>query len=401
MTTLRPVSPPERVAILDVLRGLALFGVLIANVDGMFSGGWFDAAGPATHPADVAARWFVRLFVAGKAMTLLTFLFGLGFAVQLARAEERGEDVRATYARRLLVLLAIGLCHLTLLWWGDVTWNYAVVGFALLAFRRCRPRALLVWALALVLVPQLVMALPGVAPALASVLPRPEDPVAYRAEFVAAIRGTDYGTVICAHLRQVSYHLSMIAGWYVAWLLGRFLIGCYAGKRRLFDGDGAAHLPLFRRLLRWGGPLGVLASAAAWWVYRGPLSGYELLWPAQLVMAVVGEVAVLGMTVAYVGLAVLLVQRPAWRRALLVVAPVGRMPLTVYLGQSVLATFVFYGWGLGLAGRAGAAACLGISVAIFALQVAACHLWLRRYRFGPVEWLWRSLAYGRRPPMRA
>jgi uncharacterized protein len=77
------------------------------------------------------------------------------------------------------------------------------------------------------------------------------------------------------------------------------------------------------------------------------------------------------------------------------------MPLTVYLSQSIAAMAVFYGWGLGLAGRVGPAACLAISVAIFSLQLAACHLWLRRYRFGPLEWLWRSLAYGRRQPMRA
>lgn len=400
MTALGPVAPSERVAVLDVLRGGALFGVLAANVDGMFSGGWYGAA-PVTCAADVAAQWFVRIFVAAKAITLLSCLFGLGFAVQLARAEERGEDVRGLYARRLAILLAIGLVHLTLLWWGDVTWSYALVGFALLAFRRCRPRALLAWGLTLALVPQLVMTLPGVAPALRSVLADPDDPAAFRAQFLAAIQGTDYGAIVAVHLRQISYHLSMIAGWYPAWVLGRFLLGYYAGARRLFDGDGAAHLPLFRRLLAWGGPLAVAATAAAWLLYGGPLAGYELLLPGRLAMLAVGEVSVLALTAAYVGLAVLLVQRPAWRRALLVLAPVGRMPLTVYLSQSVAATFVFYGWGLGLGGEVGPAACLGISAAIFALQLAACHLWLRRYRFGPVEWLWRSLAYGRRQPMRA
>ena len=84
----------------------------------------------------------------------------------------------------------------------------------------------------------------------------------------------------------------------------------------------------------------------------------------------------------------------------MIAAPIGRMPLTVYLSQSAIATFMFYGWGLGLSGKVGAAGCLGISTAIFALQIAACRLWLRRYRFGPVEWLWRTLAYGRRQPMR-
>jgi uncharacterized protein len=109
---------------------------------------------------------------------------------------------------------------------------------------------------------------------------------------------------------------------------------------------------------------------------------------------------VLSVTATYVALGVLGMQRPAWRRLLLVVAPVGRMPLTVYLSQTVIATSLFYGWGLGLSGKVGAAGCLAIAVAIFSAQVVACHLWLRRYRFGPAEWLWRTLAYGKRPAMR-
>src|SRR5262245_35649895 len=119
MTQLRPVAPVERVAILDVLRGFALFGVLVVNVEAAFSSGWFRGE-PGTVPIDIVTNWVIRIFFAAKAMTLLTFLFGLGFAVQLGRAEQRGEDIRRTYVRRLLVLFLVGLCHLVL-WWGDVT----------------------------------------------------------------------------------------------------------------------------------------------------------------------------------------------------------------------------------------------------------------------------------------
>lgn len=399
MTDLRPVAPPERLAILDILRGCALLGVLIANVDGIFSGGWFGARPPPSGAADVAAQWFVLLFVSAKAMTLLTCLFGLGFAVQLSRAEERGEEVTATYARRLLVLLAIGGLHL-LIWWGDVTWHYAVLGFALLGFRGLAPRRLLAWAIVLAVVPQLAMGLPWVADAVRGALPHPDSPVAFRAALLAAMEGADYGTLLDAQLHQVLFHVSMMAGWYPAWVLGRFLLGYYAGARRLFDADGANHLPLFRRLLSWCAVLAVISTAAVWIPRRG-FEDYELLLPGRLAIIAAGEVSITTLMVAYVAATVLLVQRPRWRRVLMIVAPVGRMPLTVYLSQSVAATFVFYGWGLGLAGRAGSAACLGISLGIFALQIGACHLWLRRYRFGPVEWLWRSLSYGRLQPMRA
>ncbi len=399
MTALRPVAPPERVAVLDVLRGLALFGVLIVNIEGGFSTGWFRPD-PGTTLVDVAANWFVRIFVTAKAMTLLTFLFGLGFAVQLARAEERGEDVRRTYVRRLLVLLGIGLFHLTL-WWGDVTSHYAVIGFALLAFRHARPRTLLLWAAVLVLVPQLVMAWPGVTAAVRTALGQPASEDAIREAVVAALRGGDYCAAVSAHFQMLASYLALIAGWYPAWVLGRFLLGYYAGARRLFDGDGAAHLPLFRRLVAWSAALAVASSAVVFALRSGLMARYELRPAGVLASAAVTELSVLSMTATYAALVVLGMQRPAWRRALMIVAPIGRMPLTVYLSQTVIAMAVFYGWGLGLSGRVGAAAALGISTAIFALQVAACHLWLRRYRFGPVEWLWRTLAYGKRPPMRS
>jgi len=401
---LQPVAPPERVAILDVLRGGALFGVLAANVHGLFSTRWL--AGPSAAAAgeptlDRAAAHFVELVIAGKAMTLLTFLFGLGFALQLVRADERGEDARPLLVRRLAALLLVGACHVTLLWWGDVTWTYAVSGFALLAFRRASPRALLVWGLALVLVPHLAMQLPGLGEAVRAALPHPVDPKAFRAELFAAVHGTDRVALAWAHVRQAVYHVSMIAAWYFPWAIGRFLLGYHAGKRRLFDGDGAAHLPLFRRLVGWGLAIGVAWAAARLLLESSWMADLELLLPAQLALVALGELAMLGLAAAYASIAVLLMQRPAGRRALLVLAPVGRMPLTTYLCQSVAATFVFYGWGLDRAGRLGAAGCLGVSIVIFALQIAAAHLWLRRFRFGPAEWLWRTLAYGRRPPMRA
>ena len=93
-------------------------------------------------------------------------------------------------------------------------------------------------------------------------------------------------------------------------------------------------------------------------------------------------------------------QRPTWRRVLSLVAPAGRMPLTTYVTQSLAATFVFYGWGLGWAGSVGIAGTVGIAVAIFAVEVVLAHLWLRHFRFGPLEWLWRTAVYAKPQPRR-
>ena len=409
--SLLPIAPPERLAALDVLRGGALFGVLASNVYMLFSTRWL--LGPAADaldatPLDRAAAHFIEIAIAGKAMTLLTFLFGLGFAMQLVRADEpagqppgdRGDAARRLLVRRLAALFLFGVCHVTFVWWGDVTWTYAVSGLALLAFRHRAPRTLLAWGLALTLIPHLLVLIPEIGAAVRGVLPHPADGEAFRDELLAAIHGTDHGTLVWAQVRHAAYFVSMIAAWYFPWLVGRFLLGYYAGRRRLFDADGAAHLPLFRRLIPWGLALGVAGAAAHLILQSSLMADHELLLPARLAVVTLAEAATLGLAAAYTSITVLLLQRRTWRRLLLVLAPAGRMPLTTYLSQSVAATFVFYGWGLDLAGRTGAAGCLGISGLVFALQVAVAHLWLRRFRFGPAEWLWRTLAYGRRPPMR-
>lgn len=122
--------------------------------------------------------------------------------------------------------------------------------------------------------------------------------------------------------------------------------------------------------------------------------------PLRIVYIVLVQLDYFGMAFVYVAGVVLLVQRPRWRRVLGVIAPLGRMPLTTYVSQSLVATFVFYHWGLGWAGSVGAAGCLGFSIALFALQIAWSHLWLHYFKFGPLEWVWRWLVYLKRPAMR-
>lgn len=399
MAELSPVSSRERLAVVDVIRGWALLGVLIANIHVELGGlRYRQPAGDAAR-YDTAASRFIEVAVSARAITLLTFVFGLGFAIQLMRADSRGEDGGALFLRRLGVLFAIGACHL-LLWWGDVLTTYAVLGVALLAFRRVRDRGLLAWALALLFVPRIVMSVPAIAGAMHAALPHPADPAAFDAEFRAAVAGHDYPALVIAHLRKLLYFLSSVVGWYVPWLLGRFLLGYYAGRRRLFERDGAAHLALFRRLLVWG----LVCTAAGTPVIvlsrTGVLARSAVPLPVALGLVVLTDLALLGLAAAYASATVLLMQRPGPRRWLLVIAPVGQMPLTTYLSQTVVATFLFYGWGLGLGGRLGSAACLAIAIAIFALQVVACRRWLARFRFGPAEWLWRTLVYGRAQPMR-
>jgi uncharacterized protein len=163
MSTMMPAAPRERIVVLDVLRGFALLGVLLGNTfilySGMFAGALksYEPTGP-----DHVASWFIQLLVQSKAQTLLTFLFGFGFAAQLLRAQERGEPVLGMYVRRLLAMLGFGLLHISLLWWGDILWTYAISGFLLLAFHRASNRTRLIAAALLTFVPGALLSFPEV-----------------------------------------------------------------------------------------------------------------------------------------------------------------------------------------------------------------------------------------------
>ncbi len=162
---LDPVAGTDRIPLLDVLRGFALYGVLLANMV-WFTGRAFlpRETGPAPSlDINGVAEIVIRIFVDSKAMSLFSFLFGLGFAVQLERAEARGRSGLPTYLRRLGIMLGLGFCHVVLIWWGDILWSYALTGFFMILFRKRSPRALLIWALFLAFVPSLIGAIPAVA----------------------------------------------------------------------------------------------------------------------------------------------------------------------------------------------------------------------------------------------
>src|SRR6266851_4296347 len=132
-----PVAAGERIGLLDILRGLALFGIIAANMRGFSDPAqvYFNIEEMFSGTADKIAQGFIDFFIQGKFITLFAFLFGLGFAIQMSRAEERGKPVKF-YPRRLLVLLVFGLIHSWFIWWGDILVGYALTGFVLFLFRK-------------------------------------------------------------------------------------------------------------------------------------------------------------------------------------------------------------------------------------------------------------------------
>ena len=396
-----PTTAGERIAVLDVLRGFALYGVLLANTVHFFSGRAFMARVDAMAQTDAADQVFLFLastLVDGKAMTLLTFLFGLGFALQLQRAEAAGRSGLVTYLRRLAALTLIGALHVLLLWWGDILWGYAIAGVGLILFRRMRGWKLLAWAVGLALLPQLALSLPAVTKAIAPLLPAPADGAAFRAKLLAAITGHDRRALTQMHLQQLYYHLGSIWLWYFPGLVGRFLVGYWAGTTRLLQ-DAGRRLPLFRQLALWGLVLGIPGSSILAVLRLLRRLNFKIQIGLFHALSVPAELGTMLLCCGYAAVVVLLMQRPTFRRSLLLIAPVGQMALTTYLAQSLICTFLFYGWGLGLATRVQPARLVPVTLAIFLAQILFAHAWLSRFRFGPMEWLWRSLTYGRLQPL--
>lgn len=400
-TAAEPTRASERISVLDVLRGFALYGVLLANVVPLYSGRAFMPRSALLAQADVVDQVFLFLlnvFVDGKAMMLLTFLFGLGFALQLQRAEASGRNVLASYLPRLAALALIGVSHVLLLWWGDILWGYALAGAGLVLFRRVRGRKLLLWGLALALIPHFIASLPPVTKALAPIILEPADGAAFRARVLQAITGHDRRLLTVMQVQQTYYHVGRFWVWYFPALLGQFLIGYWAGTLRLFQSAGE-RMPLFRKLAGWGLGLGLMSGlliAVLRLLQRRNIVLPKHVW---LALGVPSELGVMLLSCGYAAVVVLLMQRAAWSRVLLLIAPVGRMALTTYLGQSLICTFIFYGWGLGLAARIQPARLFPITLAIFFVQILFARAWLARFRYGPMEWVWRSLTYGRVQPL--
>ena len=410
----RPVDVSERIPLLDVLRGFALGGVFVSNVNLWFSGRVFLPPDRAKEMLSgtlnaVAGYGFMYLGF-GKFMTLFSTLFGLGFAVQMLRAEDRGSEVAPIYARRLGVLLAIGLAHRFGLWLGDILGMYALMGFALLLFRKRSNKTLLFWAFGLIFIaplavqgaekfiPLLWTSKEALKAAEASAMGQMD---VARSEMLAGMQSSSYLEMLKANAKYVKVDL---LGWHSVGLplviLGKFLLGFYAGRRQFFN-NVAENRGFFLRLLGWGLGIGIVASSARLVVRI--LTTRNILDPMgswRVAMGPVSEIGMCGLAAAYAAIITLLFQRPLWRRILSLLAPAGRMALSNYLFQSVMGLLVFYGFGLGYAGKWGPAQAIAVAAGLFTVQIGLSHLWLSRFRFGPVEWAWRSLTYGEAQPMR-
>ncbi len=404
------MKPSERADILDVLRGFALLGIFLANTFAFTGYGYLEQAGRAalpTYPIDAILRVLVTIFVEGKFYSLFSFLFGIGFSVLLLRSEQKGVDLASFYERRLLLLMLIGAVHLLLLWEGDIVFLYALLGGLLPWFRKCSNRTLLLWAGALIASPLLTDGLK----------------VLLEVKTGSFLRGiaqsVDHATGVPTDGNDLGTYLSRPgSGWREWWnwmlsgyiyryayiiesnrmpkVLGVFLLGLWVGRNRIYA-NLDQHVGLLRKLRLWGLLLGLTGCTAMAYFGNDQKSVPNALGLFDTLAYAAGVVP---LSLAYVAIVCLLWLRTRGSRSWKVLAPVGRMALTNYLTQTVVAILLFYGVGLGLGRFVGPTVFLPMALGIYALQVMFSNWWFRHFSFGPVEWLWRQFTYGKRLPIR-
>jgi uncharacterized protein len=400
---LTPVTADERIELLDVLRGMAICGILIGNMQ------WFSGYGmmpaevaPVATTLDNVVQFLVHFVVEGKFYSIFSFLFGFGFAMQIARAEERGDTRAIVFKRRLFWLLVIGFAHGFLLWAGDILSVYAWMGFILLLFRRKPDRSLLKWAAWLVVVPVVTYSLLyGLFAAFA-----PADAAAGFAGGQIQFWNDMYRQVTTGSYLDIisGFNLQYIAGRYaglvinmrIPKILAMLLLGVYAYRKGYFH-HVSANRPFISKVAVYGLLLGVIGN-----LMMATLAGNEGPFPPTptAIVGVAGYAfGVPALALGIMASVTLLWQSGVWRRLLGVLAPVGRMALTNYLLQTVVCVTIFYGYGFGEFGQHRAAAVTAMALGIFVLQVITSGLWLRFFAYGPMEWIWRQLTYKRRLPL--
>jgi uncharacterized protein len=391
---LRPVATSERVETIDILRGMALFGILAANIRGF--------AGPAlvyftphlfwTALHDRLAQAFVDTFIQGKFITIFAFLFGVGFAMQFDRANEKGARFGWTYARRLGLLLLFGLIHGLLIWFGDVLLVYALDGFLLMLFRKRTNKTVAIWAVILLSILPLLLTGMFVASQFGAKMP---DPTPKPAEIAADASVYENGSFAEITKQRSADAVTHNWGFFPVmggWVLSIFLLGVLAWRKRFFH-PAPESLPRYRQATWWALAVGIAGNIAITvirWIWDPPPFPDSLI---ALTLVPLQTLCTPALSLGYICAVILLCHSDAWRARLHRFAAIGRTALTNYLLQSLVGTLIFYGYGLGFFG-VGPAALLPLTVLLFAAQMYLSPWWLRRYRFGPVEWLWRRLTYG-------
>lgn len=392
----------ERFAILDILRGIALLGICLANFGELslytFQPDSVTASMP-TASVDNVVRFFQYFLIDGKFYTLFSLLFGIGFSILLDNCQKSGRNGNSVFYRRMTILALIGLLHLVMLWAGDILLLYALLGMLLPLMRKVSNRKLLAASVILLLAPIFIDAFSELTNSRFSLMMPVNKAVNYfhaqagidSENFGTWLRdGQSYSDVLRFNLAGSFIRIGeFIEGNRIFKVFGLFLLGLYVGRKRLYINHSDNRTLIIKKVRNYGFTIGIPASLIYAW---NAVADHSIGITGSSALC---AISVVPMGLAYAATIYLRYDRSRIKKRLTPLANAGRMALTNYIGQSIAGMIIYYGIGLGLGASMGLIYVQLIAVGVFILQMVFNNMWLKYFRYGPLEWIWRMLTYGK------
>ena len=387
----------DRVQVLDVLRGFALAGILIINAMSILAVKGSTPAFTVDIPfADRTLQDLILFFVESKFFTLFSLLFGIGFAIQIQSAEKQGNAFLPRISRRMAGLLLFGILHILLLWDGDILVIYAITGILLILFRKTAYVWIRRWVIALLAIPGVLVfaifiytLIARLSSSGAQTLAKGDASLAKEfANTESTEKLLQNGFVEGISERIHTYlELSPLLFSRIPTVLAMFLIGLYLGRSN-FIRQLPEKVELLKKVRFWGLTVGFSLMFLI-------VLGTKILPTVTALVAIIEDQYLAGpiLCLGYASALTLSFLKNPNRKIYGYFSKVGRMALTNYLTQSLVLTFLAYGWGLGLALKLNGFQVLGISFLLYVAQVVMSGLWLSKFKYGPFEWVWRCITY--------
>ncbi|WP_226037692.1 DUF418 domain-containing protein [Aquibacillus saliphilus] len=380
-----PLTESSRLQWIDAARGLAILGIFMVNAPA-FNAPFFLYGGEDefwTSSLDQSVQVIIDIFFQASFYTLFSFLFGFGMQIIINKLIDKQMDVRILLFRRLTILIGFGFIHAFFIWHGDILLSYGIIGLLLLLFINTTNRTLLYWAFGLLLIPVLIYTW---------LLYMVKDQLNTYNLGAVNQAFTNYGQGTIVDIWQQNYQDWIYANGFIGFiflafgLLPLFLLGMLIARKKWLHNVNQ-HASILKRL--W------LVTLLIFIVFKaGPHLYGNPAWFSYAQDSVGGSASALFYLVSIT----LAFQKGLLAKLLLPFIYVGRMSLTNYLSQSIICFILFYSVGFGLYGKISPIGSVGIVLVIFSLQVVLSKEWIKRYRFGPMEWVWRRLMYGEKLP---
>jgi len=403
-TTYSPLAKKERITSVDFLRGIAIFGILVVNMPLMYQPITKMMLGPDTDLSIInyLSISFIKFFFEGKFYVIFSLLFGFGFSIFMNKSEDTNKPITAVYLRRLTVLLIFGILHVIFLWAGDILVFYSLFGFVLILFRNSTVKKIKTWAIVMFLIPSvftfiiysllyLISSIPEVQQATNEGIQN--NLIVLKDFYYDALQTYQNGTfvdLIKIRLKEYKSLLPAIIFFYPV-VLSMFLIGFYIEKKKIIQ-NLQNNIKSLKKLLLWILPIGLIANCLFLYSYWNSTPSIPSFW--SFIQTSMHTISGLFIGLSY-SIIILLVLNKLRKPTLftLSVSAVGRMALTNYITHSIIAVLLFYSIGFGLIGKIEIWQGLIITFSIYFSQLILSYYWLKIYKYGPLEWLWRSITY--------